>query len=630
MASQATCAMAYYPQISTSVTQPFMTTSYAQGLQFPVNRFEHFLLKTSQALEFLSNRITSLEQSLSFSMHSVNETKERTIALADQMKIQESLSDKHFEALSQRLECMEKKSDLEALSQRFECMEKTLLQKVQKVDLIEALIKPRKISSVIAPANTKHYAATGTAHTVRVWLAGFRSRGRTEKEIFETLAETLQTPLLNAQRGGHGWLLFDAPREEFQRLRSLKIGEEHDFPSGLKLEMARECKGKTETKSTRFSNPEIRKHQQKRTPNSLQQMTVLQTKSYSTTRSGGNLASVPPTSNLFEPLSVPDQPRKQTGSASESSRPDSPANLDTSLSDRDSPPAGSRSRRSHRSSAEEHIINSPEPAIVAQPMRNSRKAGALKATAPHDESRSSVIIPSREVIEAEYDLDTDGHWTFRTKKWCQSPSSEGLQAIEVDGCGNCFWECLTKAQVSIPQLVTRSGAQTYSSPPEHYTEYKRQTFEYFRSSEFEAFRQDQNFANEFPVYADLSQPGRLAELEHALTTDGAFSNEHVLQTAALALRINIHVESLETPGVVLESYSGRRGDSDARRQVRLLYRCDAQHPIFTTNFEPLRNRQGKLELSEGHFWLISKVNESPLPQVRSNRRVTNVGAPGNA
>ena len=105
MASQATCAMAYYPQISTSVTQPFMTTSYAQGLQFPVNRFEHFLLKTSQALEFLSNRITSLEQSLFFS---VNETKERTSVLADQMKIQESLSDKHLEALSQRLERMEK------------------------------------------------------------------------------------------------------------------------------------------------------------------------------------------------------------------------------------------------------------------------------------------------------------------------------------------------------------------------------------------------------------------------------------------------------------------------------------------------------------------------------------------
>jgi len=318
-------------------------------------------------------------------------------------------------------------------------------------------------------------------------------------------------------------------------------------------------------------------------------------------------------------------------SAREILRHDPPADIETSssLSDPESPPAGSRPRRRDLSFAKDDFNTSPEPAIPEPPERFSGKAGALTSTAPQDESRSSVVIPSREVIEAEYDLDSEGHWTFRTKKWCLSPFSEGLKAIEVDGCGNCFWECLTKAKVTLPNLVTRSGAQTYSSPPEHYTEYKRRTFEFLRSSNFEALRKDQNFANDFPVYADLSQPERLAELEHALTTDGAFSNEHVLQTAALALRININVESLETPGVVLETYSGQRDDPEARRQVRLLHRRDAQHPIFTTNFEPLRNRQGQLELSEGHFWLISKDKESRFRQERSHRGNTRACSSGN-
>jgi len=574
--------MAYYPHITTPVPQPFMSTSYAQNYQFPAHRFELFHMKTTQALEFLSNRITSLEQSLLFS---INETKERTSVLSDQMKSLESLSDKHH---------MEK-SDLDALSQRFDCMEKNVLK---KVELIEALIKPRthrNISSVAAPANKKHDAVLGTANTVRVWLAGFRSRGRSEKEIFANLAEILQIPLLNAQRGGHGWLLFDAPREEFHSLRSLKLDGDHDFPSGLKLEMARGCTDKI--------------RQQKHTPISLLQQPIRRKQSHST-KSGGKTASVP---------------TMRTSSAREIPGHDFLADNDTSLrlSEPDSPPAGSRRR--DRRNAKEDPNTSSESDIPEPPRGFSGKAGALKSTAPHDESRSHVVIPSREVIEAEYDQDSDGHWTFRTKKWCQSPFSEGLKAIEVDGCGNCFWECLIKAKVTIPKFVTRSGAQTYSSPPEHYTEYKRQTFEFFRSS----IRQDENLAIDFPVYADLSQPGRLAELEHALTTDGAFSNEHVLQTAALALSIDIDVESLETPGLVFETYSGQRGNPDARRKVRLLHRTDAQHPIFTTNFEPLRNRQGNLELSEGHFWLISKAKESRLLQGRSHRSDTTANLPGN-
>jgi len=175
MASQATGAMAYYPQITTSVPQPFMSSSYAQGFQIPVNRFELFHLKTFQALEFLSNRITSLEQSLLFS---VNEIKERTSALSDQMKILESRCDKHY---------MEK-SDLDALSQRFDGMEQNVLK---KVELIEALIKPRKISAADASTNTKNKAGLGSTNTVRVWLADFRSRGLSEKEIFANLAEIL-------------------------------------------------------------------------------------------------------------------------------------------------------------------------------------------------------------------------------------------------------------------------------------------------------------------------------------------------------------------------------------------------------------------------------------------------------
>ena len=590
--------MAYYPQITTSVPQPFMSTSYAQGFHIPVNRFELFHLKTSQALEFLSNRITSLEQSLLFS---VNETKERTSAFSDQLKILGSLSDKHF---------MEK-SDLDALSQRFDSMEQNVLK---KVELIEALIQPRQISTADASTNTKHKAVLGTTNTVRVWLAGFRSRGRSEKEIFANLAEILQVPLLNAQRGGHGWLLFDAPREEFHRIRSLKLGREHDFPSGLKVEMARIVTDKIRPRKT--------------IPISLHQTPVVRNISHSPTRSGE--ISVP-TTNPYELLGTSDQTRTQKLSEREFLQHDPPADIETSssLSDPESPPAGSRSRRRDRNPAKDDSNISPQPAILEPPGRFSGKAGALTSTAPQDESRSSVVIPSREVIEADYDLDSEGHWTFRTKKLCISPFSEGLKAIEVDGCGNCFWECLTKAKVTLPNLVTRSGAQTYSSPPEHYTEYKRRASEFLRSSNFEALHKDPNFAIDFPVYADLSQPARLAELEHALTTDGAFSNEHVLQTAALALRININVESLETPGVVLETYSGQRDDPEARRQVRLLHRRDAQHPIFTTNFEPLRNRQGKLELSEGHFWLISKAKESRFRQERSHRGNTRTCPPGN-
>ena len=143
-------------------------------------------------------------------------------------------------------------------------------------------------------------------------------------------------------------MLFDAPREEFHRLRSLKLGGEHDFPSGLKLEMARICTDKI--------------RQQKTIPISLRQKPVVRNTSHSSTRSGE--ISVP-TTNLDELLGTPDQTSKRTLNAREIPRHDPQADIETSssLSDLESTPAGSRPRRRDRSLAKDDSNTSPEPAI---------------------------------------------------------------------------------------------------------------------------------------------------------------------------------------------------------------------------------------------------------------------------
>ena len=64
---------------------------------------------------------------------------------------------------------------------------------LKKVELIKALIKPRKISTADASTNTKHKAVLGTTNTVRVWLAGFRSRqGNFRKSRTDTSSPTLK------------------------------------------------------------------------------------------------------------------------------------------------------------------------------------------------------------------------------------------------------------------------------------------------------------------------------------------------------------------------------------------------------------------------------------------------------
>jgi len=70
----------------------------------------------------------------------------------------------------------------------------------------------------------------------RLWIGGFRTRQRSEKDLLAFLEISLKVRLINAKRLSKGSFSFYTESSEVSRLLSLTLGNSDDFPSGLKIE----------------------------------------------------------------------------------------------------------------------------------------------------------------------------------------------------------------------------------------------------------------------------------------------------------------------------------------------------------------------------------------------------------
>jgi nicotinamide mononucleotide (NMN) deamidase PncC len=94
-----------------------------------------------------------------------------------------------------------------------------------------------------------------------------------------------------------------------------------------------------------------------------------------------------------------------------------------------------------------------------------------------------------------------------------------------------------------------------------------------------------------------------AEVDSNLKTVGAYSEETVMQLAALALKHDINITSTARPEQgVHTTYFGTQEGEGAKGTIHFLLRDHKTETIFNAQFRPIA-------VADGHFWLIRKEGQ---------------------
>ena len=233
--------------------------------------------------------------------------------------------------------------------------------------------------------------------------------------------------------------------------------------------------------------------------------------------------------------------------------------------------AGSKERNSSRTSTTQEKIVGP--------------CGGSDRGTDSSQNNGPVTAERQQMIRQTHDQDDSGNWKAGAKKWelHQKTTKSGLCVQRLPGTGNCFWE----------GVALHVGHQRFS-------ESKTITASFFKSSEYKALQESENFNERFPVLQNLVSE----EVIRNLTTDGAYSGEQVMQLAALALQHDITISSTLRPEQ--DAHTIYRGAQEvgkrAKGEIQLLLRDHQKDTIYNAQFCPIA-------LSDGHFWLIQKTNQ---------------------
>jgi hypothetical protein len=159
--------------------------------------------------------------------------------------------------------------------------------------------------------------------------------------------------------------------------------------------------------------------------------------------------------------------------------------------------------------------------------------------------------------------------------------------------------------------------------------FKTATEKYYESAEFYFLRQNPAFNTLFPelrLNPEL-KPVEAKDIENHFDTDNRSASLAVCQLAALALKIDIHIQCLsrlDDEPIVLPGGLLTAGES--RPTVRLLLR-ENNLPIYDDHFV-------QIGLSEGHFWFEERPTAAGGGQVLADGQaegpaLTHPVSPGN-
>ena len=93
-----------------------------------------------------------------------------------------------------------------------------------------------------------------------------------------------------------------------------------------------------------------------------------------------------------------------------------------------------------------------------------------------------------------------------------------------------------------------------------------------------------------------------------------------MQIAALALKIDITIENISSPGNKLAFLKGTFLPTPSIVHHHILLREDGVHHIYDEDFNPVRDEEGTFAMSSGHFWLV--LDQPPGMQLRRRRTLS--------
>ena len=269
---------------------------------------------------------------------------------------------------------------------------------------------------------------------------------------------------------------------------------------------------------------------------------------------------------------------------------------------RDSPDAaasmGSKTRRP-RSSSQGNVTHGGQSGITA---------GSHDVSSQSTGSNPSHVQPTQltqSFIEKYYDQH-GGNWTLGSKIWKDSAFSANKTVVDVEGIGNCFYETLKAGGIAIN--IPSRRAPTFR-------DYKAAILKYFESEEFQRNLTNPEFIRTFPALAGYEQVWTSQEIRRKLSTDGEYADEVLMQIAALALKIDITIENISSPGNKLAFLKGTFLPTPSIVHHHILLREDGVHHIYDEDFNPVRDEEGTFAMSSGHFWLV--LDQPPGMQLRT-------------
>ena len=219
-------------------------------------------------------------------------------------------------------------------------------------------------------------------------------------------------------------------------------------------------------------------------------------------------------------------------------------------------------------------------------------------------------------IRKTYTEGQGGIWTPGVKAWSalQQQRRTGHTAVSIKGDGNCLYGGLVAANDRLAFSDHRSSRRA----ADKFVPYKNTTAKYYEGAEFYRLRRSPAFNDNFPELQLESNgiPHEAADIEKHLATDNCSASLAVCQLAALAFKIDIHIQrlsNLDSDPIIL--LGGRPNVGALRCSVHLLFR-ENNLPIYDENFVEIGR-------TEGHFWLEDRGSTTngvgPAPSTPARR-----------
>jgi len=208
--------------------------------------------------------------------------------------------------------------------------------------------------------------------------------------------------------------------------------------------------------------------------------------------------------------------------------------------------------------------------------------GGMDAVLPSEQSLTTTQL----FIQSHWNKNADNTWTQDTKQLDEQLKTGGLVCAQVNSRGDCGYEAIIKA-----------GALA-----ESFRALKNETLHLVRTNERSIRRQ-------FHRAGGITQnmDAFMQRIQHDLTTDGEYADNHTLQLVAWNLERTIVIH--DTFDFHQIELSGQRPWSTASpasiaHPIHIAFR---QHRMFSL-YDAEYNSLGKLE---GHYWAIIPLQQQP-------------------